>query len=104
MTTGGETGVRLKFALALLLPALFLALPAVAGAGPAELATALAATVAALVTIGAGVRLVLTTAPGQVHTLSLRERAQLHRRVRLADPDAPGHARPRAPAPGSLAA
>ncbi|WP_236791552.1 DUF6412 domain-containing protein [Amycolatopsis sp. GM8] len=90
-----DLGARLKFALAVVLPALFLALPAV-GASPAELATALAAGVAALAVIGICLRVEITAAPTHVRAVSLRDRVL--GRVRLCDPDAPGRARPRAPA------
>ncbi|GAB2965987.1 hypothetical protein LWP59_22585 [Amycolatopsis acidiphila] len=100
MAVSGDLGVRLKFALAVVLPALFLALPAVTGAGPAELATA----PAALATAGICVRLEAAAAPAHVHAVRLRERAELVDCVRFRDQGAPGRARPRAPSTGGLAA
>jgi len=94
---------RLKLVLALFLPALFVFLPAVAGASPLGLATALTAGLAVALVVGTViVRIEPTTAATRVRTLSLRERAQLF--TRLSDPDAPGRPRPRAPSTGSAAA
>jgi len=94
---------RLKLVLALFLPALFMVLPAVAGASPLGLASALTAGLAvALVAAAVVVHLEPTTAAMRVRAISLRERAQLF--TRLSDPDAPGRPRPRAPSTGSAAA
>lgn len=97
-----KPGMRLRLLLALFLPALFIALPAV-GANPLGLATALTASLAvAFLVVAVHVRLEPTAAAMRVRTISLRECAQLF--LRLRDPDAPGRTRPRAPSPGSAAA
>ncbi|MGB3443445.1 MAG: DUF6412 domain-containing protein [Actinophytocola sp.] len=95
--------MRARLILALFLPALFIALPAVGGASPLGLATALTAGLAAALVI-AVVLPVRLEKPVQVRTLSLRERAKLTVFLRLRDPDAPGRTRPRAPGFGSAAA
>jgi len=96
-------GVRLKLLLALFLPALFIALPAVGGANPLGLATALTASLAvAILAVAVHIRLEPSAAAMRVRTISLRERAQLF--LPLRDPDQPGRTRPRAPSPGSAAA
>jgi predicted cobalt transporter CbtA len=96
--------MRVKLVLALFLPALFLALPAIGGGpSPLGLATALTAGIAAAFVVAVVLTGRLEAAvPIHVRTISLRERAQLH--VRLRDPDAPGRTRPRAPTSGSAAA
>lgn len=97
--------MRARLVLALFLPALFIALPAVGGASPLGLATALTAGLAAALVVGAVVLPVrLETAPTRVRAISLRERAKLTVFLRLRDPDAPGRTRPRAPGLGSAAA
>jgi hypothetical protein len=95
--------MRVKLVLALFLPALFLALPTIGGPSPLGVATALTAGIAAAFVVAVVLTGRLEAAvPIHVRTISLRERAQLH--VRLRDPDAPGRTRPRAPTPGSAAA
>jgi hypothetical protein len=95
--------MRLRLLLALFLPALFIALPAVGGVNPLGVATALTASLAvAMFVVAVHIRLEPTAVAAQVRTVSLRERAQLF--LRLRDPDAPGRTRPRAPSPGSAAA
>jgi hypothetical protein len=97
--------MRARLLLALFLPALFIALPAIGGASPLGLATALTAGLAAALVVGVVVLPVrLETAPTRVRTISLRERAKLTVFLRLRDPDAPGRTRPRAPGLGSAAA
>lgn len=97
-----NSGTRLKLLLALLLPALFVALPVVGG-NPVGLTTALTAALAiAIVAIAVHVRVEPTAAATRVRAISLRERAQLF--LRLCDPDAPGRTRPRAPSSDSTAA
>jgi hypothetical protein len=89
--------------LALFLPALFIALPAVGGVNPIGLATALTVSLAVAILVVAGhIRLEPTAAAMRVRALTLRERAQLF--VSQRDPDARGRTRPRAPSPGSAAA
>lgn len=95
--------MRARLVLALFLPALFIALPAVGGSSPLGLAAALTAGLAAVLVI-AVVLPVRLEKPVQVRTLSLRERAKLTVFLRLRDPDAPGRTRPRAPGFGSAAA
>lgn len=98
-----RTGAQIRLVLALFLPALFIALPAVGGVDPLGVATALTASLAvAILAVAIHVRLEPTAAATQVRTLSLRERAQLF--VSLRDPDARGRTRPRAPSSGSAAA
>lgn len=98
-----RTGAQIRLLLALFLPALFIALPAVGGVNPLGVATALTASLAvAILAVAICVRLEPTAAAMQVRALSLRERAQLF--VSLRDPDARGRTRPRAPSPGSAAA
>jgi hypothetical protein len=97
--------MRLRLVLAVLLPVLFVALPAVGSAGPLGLATALTAGLATALAVAVllGVH-VVATAPVHVRAISLRERARLTVFLRLRDPDAPGRTRPRAPGFGSAAA
>ena len=95
---------RARLVLALFLPALFIALPAVGGASPLGLATALTAGLAAALVVAAVRPVRLETAPTRVRAISLRERAKLTVFLRLRDPDARGRTRPRAPGLGSAAA
>ncbi|WP_216211787.1 DUF6412 domain-containing protein [Amycolatopsis aidingensis] len=105
MTRQAQLGTRIGFVLALLLPALFLALPTAGNAGSFALATALTAALASALVVCAGrVQPEPTTAPVQQRALSLRERARSAVYLRLRDPDAPGRTRPRAPSAGSAAA
>lgn len=98
-----NVGVRSRLLLALLLPALFVALPTVGHVNPLGLATALTASLAvAIVLIALDIRVEPSAGAARVRTISLRERALLS--VRLSDPDAPGRTRPRAPSPGSATA
>lgn len=98
--------MRLRFALAVLLPALFAVLPAAGTVNPLGALTAafavagLAFAVAAVVLV----QLVPETAPAQVRTVGLRERSWQAAFLRLRDPDAPGRPRPRAPGSRSTAA
>lgn len=95
--------MRLRLLLALFLPALFIALPAVGGVNPLGVATALTASLAvAMFVVAVHIRLEPAAVAAQVRTVSLRERAQLF--LRLRDPDQPGRTRPRAPSPGSATA
>src|SRR5262245_39342985 len=97
--------MRVKLVLALFLPALFLALPAVGIQGPLALATALTAGIAAAFAVAVVLYGRLEPAiPMHVRAISLRERARLANFIRLRDPDAPGRTRPRAPGFGSAAA
>ena len=95
--------MRARLVLALFLPALFIALPAVGGASPLGLATALTAGLAAALVVAVVLPVRLET-PVRVRAISLRERAKLTVFLRLRDPDAPGRTRPRAPGFGSAAA
>ncbi|WP_460402979.1 DUF6412 domain-containing protein [Actinophytocola sediminis] len=98
-------GTRMRVAVALVLPALLLALPAAGDAGPLSLAGALTAGLAAALGVFAmRPRIEPASTPATVRTVSLRERARLTTVVRLRDPDAPGRIRSRAPSPGSAAA
>jgi Family of unknown function (DUF6412) len=94
--------VRLRFALAVLLPALFVVLPSAGplGALTAGLAVAAGLTVAAVVLV----QLVPAAAPAQIRTVRLRERSWQAAFLRLRDPDARGRTRPRAPTARSTAA
>ena len=93
---------RAKLALALFLPALFLALPA--ANSPFGVATALTASLAAaLVVVALHVRLP-ATAPVHVWAVSLRDHARHAVFLRLRDPDAAGRTRPRAPSAAQAAA
>lgn len=97
--------MRLRVAVALVLPALLLVLPGVGDTGPLGLATALTAgLVTALGVCAIGLRTESATAPVAVRAIALRTRALLTTGVRLRDPDAPGRTRPRAPSSGSAAA
>jgi hypothetical protein len=97
--------MRLRVAVALVLPALLLALPGVWDAGPLGLATALTAgLVTALGVSAIGPRTESATTPATVRTRALRTRALRTTGVRLRDPDAPGRTRPRAPSSDSAAA
>jgi hypothetical protein len=98
--------IRARLLLALFLPALFIALPAVGGLGGTAtvLTTALTASFAAALVVAVVLHVRLETTPATVRTLSLRERAKLTVFLRLRDPDAPGRTRPRAPGLGSAAA
>jgi hypothetical protein len=97
--------MRVRVVLALFLPALFLALPALGGHGAFGLATALTAGIAAAFVVAVVLSGRLETAvPMHVRAISLRERARLANFIRLRNPDAPGRTRPRAPSPGSAAA
>jgi hypothetical protein len=97
--------MRGKLVLALLLPALFLALPAVDGHGALGFATALTAGIAAALVVAVVLQGRLEAAvPMHVRAVSLRERARLANFIRLRDPDARGRTRPRAPSPDSAAA
>jgi hypothetical protein len=90
--------MRVKLVLALFLPALFLALPALDGQGALGLATALTAGIAAAFVVAVVLQGRLEAAvPMHVRAISLRERARLANFVRLRDPDARGRTRPRAP-------
>ena len=95
---------RARLVLALFLPALFVALPAVGGFGLGGVATALPATFATALLVTVVLHVRLETTPAAVRTLGLRERAKLTVFLRLRDPDAPGRTRPRAPGLGSAAA
>jgi len=101
MVPQGRVEMRLKFVLALLLPTLFLALPAVGTFNPLAVASALATALAVCLI---QVRVQPAMAPAQVRAVSLRERARLANVLRLHDPGAPGRARPRAPSYGRAAA
>lgn len=94
--------MRLRVALAVLLPALFALLPAAGAVNPLGALTAglAVAAIAALVLVS----LVPEAAPAQVRTVGLRERSWRAAFVRLRDPDAPGRTRPRAPGARSTAA
>jgi Family of unknown function (DUF6412) len=97
-------GVRLRFALAVLLPALFALLPAAGPVGPLGALTAgLAVAGLAAVAVVVLVQLVPEAAPAQVRTVGLRERSRQAAFLRLRDPDAPGRPRPRAPGSRSTA-
>ncbi len=85
---------RVRFALAVLLPALFVALP---GAPGGALLSAAGAVAAALVVLALVARVVVGIAPAGVRAVSLRERAKSVGGVRFRDPDARGRSRPRAP-------
>jgi hypothetical protein len=95
--------VRLRFALAVLLPALFASLPAAGSVNPLT-AAALAVAGLAAVAVVVLVQLVPGAAPAQVRTVGLRERSRQAAFLRLRDPDAPGRPRPRAPGSRSTAA
>jgi Family of unknown function (DUF6412) len=96
--------MRARLALALFLPALFVALPAAGGNGALGLATAFTAGLAVLfVAVALQVRLPATAAT-QVRAISLRERARLATFLRLRDPDAAGRVRSRAPSAAHAAA
>jgi hypothetical protein len=96
--------MRARLVLALFLPALFIALPAVGGISPLGLATAFTAGLAVLfVGVALQVRLP-ATAPTHVRATSLRERARLATFLRLRDPDAAGRTRSRAPSAAHAAA
>ncbi|WP_424190601.1 DUF6412 domain-containing protein [Actinokineospora sp. G85] len=86
---------RVRFALAVLLPALFVALPGAPGGG--ALLSAAGAVAAALVVLALVARVVVGIAPAGVRAVSLRERAKSVGGVRFRDPDARGRSRPRAP-------
>jgi hypothetical protein len=102
VVTRSELGVRLRFALAVLLPALFALLPAAGSVSPLGALTAgLAVAVVAAVVF---VHLVPAATPAQVRTVRLRERSWQAAFLRLRDPDAPGRTRPRAPGFRSTAA
>jgi hypothetical protein len=94
--------VRLRFALAVLLPALFASLPAAGSVNPLTAALAVAGLAAVAVVVL--VQLVPGAAPAQVRTVGLRERSRQAAFLRLRDPDAPGRPRPRAPGSRSTAA
>ena len=98
--------MRVKLLLALFLPALFLALPALSGGhGALGLATALTAGIAAAFVVAVVLQGRLDAAvPMHVRAISLRERARLANFIRLRDPDARGRTRPRAPSPDRAAA
>jgi hypothetical protein len=105
VVTRSEPAVRLRFALAVLLPALFVLLPGAGSLGPpgaltAGLAVAAGLTVAAVVLV----QLVPTAAPVLIRTVRLREHSWQAAFLRLRDPDAPGRTRPRAPGARSTAA
>ena len=94
--------MRARLALALFLPALFIALPG--GTSALGLATAFTASLAALfLAVALHVRLP-ATAPTHVRAISLRERARLATFLRLRDPDAAGRTRSRAPSAAQAAA
>lgn len=93
--------MRLRFVVALVLPALFLALPTVGNLNPLALAAGLAV---ALIACVLHIRVEPDAAPAHVRAVSLREHARLANVLRLRDPGTPGRARPRAPSPGSAAA
>lgn len=100
-----EWGVRLRFALAVLLPALLALLPAAGSAGALAPLGALTAGLAiAVVAAVVLVHLVPAATPAQVRTVGLRERSWQAAFLRLRDPDAPGRTRPRAPGARSTAA
>ena len=94
--------MRLRFALAVLLPALLVLLPQASplGALGAGLAVAAGLTVAAVVLV----QLVPTASPAQIRTVRLREHSWQAAFLRLRDPDARGRTRPRAPTARSTAA
>lgn len=94
--------MRARLVLALFLPALFLALPAVGS--PLGLATALTLGLAALAVVAALHVRLPATAPVHVWAVSLRDRARLTAFLRLRDPDAAGRTRPRAPSAAPAAA
>ncbi|MPZ83559.1 MAG: hypothetical protein GEV28_25465 [Actinophytocola sp.] len=103
--TRSELGLRLRVALAVLLPALFVVLPAAGSVGPLGALTAGLAVAAGLATACVVlVHLVPGAAPARVRTGRLREYAWQAAFLRLRDPDAPGRTRPRAPTARSTAA
>lgn len=102
MVTRSELGLRLRVAVAVVLPALLVLFPAAGSVGPLGALTAgLAVAVVACVVL---VHLVPGAAPARVRTGRLREYAWQAAFLRLRDPDAPGRTRPRAPTARSTAA
>jgi uncharacterized protein DUF6412 len=102
----GELSTRLRFALAVLLPAVFALLPAAGATGSlgaltAGLTAGLAAAVLVAVLI---VQLAPAATPAQVSTVRLRRRSWQAGFLRLRDPDAPGRTRARAPSARGTAA
>lgn len=94
--------MRLRFAVAVLLPALLALLPAAGSTGPLGALTAgLAVAVVAAIVL---VYLVPAATPAQVRTVRLREHSWQAAFLRLRDPDARGRTRPRAPTARSTAA
>ena len=88
-----------------LLSALLAVLQVGGASGPVALVTALTAGLAVVLLVcAAGAHLEPAAAPARVRAVALRERARRAAFVPLRDPDAPGRARPRAPAAGSPAA
>lgn len=103
-----ESGVRLRFALAVLAPILLALLPAAGSVNPLGALTAGLAVTTAVTTVVAVVAVVLVhlvpaATPAQVRTVGLRERSRKAAFLRLRDPDAPGRPRPRAPGARSTA-
>jgi hypothetical protein len=95
-----EWGVRLRFALAVLVPMLFALLPAAGSAGSLGALTAgLAIAFVAVVLV----QLVPAATPARIRTARLREHSWQAAFLRLRDPDAPGRTRPRAPTARSTA-
>jgi Family of unknown function (DUF6412) len=94
---------RVKVVLAIFLPALFLALPAVDSPFGVA-ATALSVGLAALAVVAALHVRLPATAPVHVWGVILRDRAWLTAFLRLRDPDAAGRTRSRAPSAAHAAA
>ncbi|HWM03708.1 MAG TPA: DUF6412 domain-containing protein [Actinophytocola sp.] len=102
MTAKGEPMTRLRFVLAVIVPALYALLPAAGSLSPLGALTAgLAVAVVACVVL---IRLVPAAAPAGVRTVRLRDYAWQAAFLRLRDPDARGRTRPRAPTRRSPAA
>lgn len=96
--------MRLRFAVAVLFPALLVLLPGAGSLGPLGTLTAALAVAAGLTVALVLVQLVPTAAPAQVRAVRLREHSWQAAFLRLRDPDAPGRPRPRAPGARSTAA
>ena len=97
--------IRLQPALGVLLSGLLAVLQVGGASGPLALATALTAGLALVLLLCAPrAHLEPAAAPARAGATSLRERARRAAFVPLRDPDAPGRARPRAPAAGRPAA
>lgn len=97
--------LRLRFVLALAVPAALHLLPVLGTMDTFGLTAALAGTLAVLL-LAATVLAVrdVAAAPVHVRRIALLERARRAAFLRLRDPDAEGHARPRAPSAAPAAA